>query len=80
MERQKLCWMVYGGHYFLRPDEIVYENAKSTDKTFAIEEGSVHGGTECTACEQALGLPAGYYGDTLNRTFDFMDTWISARF
>ena len=45
------------GHYFLRPDEIIYQTAMMPDKTFAIEEGSVHGGTECTACETLLGLP-----------------------
>ena len=45
------------GHYFLRPDEIVFQTARMPDKTFAIEEGSVHGGTECTACETQLGLP-----------------------
>jgi pimeloyl-ACP methyl ester carboxylesterase len=45
------------GHYFLRPDEIIYQTAKMPDKTFAIEEGSVHGGTECTQCETQQGLP-----------------------
>ena len=70
-----------GGHYFLRPDEIVFTSIpNTTDKTFAIEEGAVHGGTECTQCEQALGLPVGTYGDTLNRTYDFMAAWLSARF
>ena len=44
------------------------------DKTFAIEEGAIHGGTECTACEETArartaGAPGGdvafgYYGDT----------------
>jgi len=67
-----------GGHYFLRPDEIVYENANSTtDKTFAIEEGAVHGGGPCTQCAQALGLPQDYFGDTNKRTYDFMDQWLS---
>lgn len=67
-----------GGHYFLRPDEIVYENANSTtDKTFAIEEGAVHGGGPCTQCAQALGLPQDYFGDTNQRTYDFMDQWLS---
>ena len=65
------------GHYFIRPDEIVYDAAKSKDKTFAIEEGAVHGGTPCTQCAQALGLPADYFGDTIKRTYDFMDEWLS---
>jgi hypothetical protein len=68
------------GHYFVVPDEIIFNNVKSTDKTYAIEEGSVHGGGECTACEKALGLPIGYFGDTNGRTYDFMDQWLSKRF
>ena len=65
------------GHYFLRPDEIIYDAAKSKDKTFAIEEGAVHGGGPCTQCAQALGLPPDYFGDTTKRTYDFMDEWLS---
>jgi hypothetical protein len=34
-----------GGHYFLRPDEIVFNSIpNTTDKTFVSEEGAVHGG------------------------------------
>jgi hypothetical protein len=69
------------GHYFLRLDEMIYDNATATlDKTYAIEEGAVHGGTECTACETLLGLPAGFYGDTFGRTADFMAEWLAARY
>jgi hypothetical protein len=68
------------GHYFLRFDEMIYDNATTPDKTYAIEEGSVHGGTECTACETLLGLPNGYFGDTLGRTMDFMAEWLGATF
>ncbi len=75
------------GHYFLRPDEIVYQAARMADKTFAIEEGAVHGGTECSACEQLLGLQTpvgstsfGYFGDTFSRTMDFMAEWIRKRY
>jgi hypothetical protein len=76
-----------GGHYFLRPDEIVFNAAKMTDKTFAVTEGAVHGGTECTACETMLGLPApanassfGFYGDTFTRTMNFMAQWVRSRY
>lgn len=75
------------GHYFIRFDEMIYDNAKTSDKTYAIEEGAVHGGTECTACEAILGLPQpsgpgtfGYFGDTQTRTYDFMTEWLNARF
>ena len=75
------------GHYFLRLDEMIYDNARTKDKTYAIEEGSVHGGSECTACEALLGLPQpsgpgtfGYFGDTQTRTYDFMAEWLNARY
>ena len=64
-------------HYFIRPDEIVYDAAKSADKTYVITEGAVHGGTPCTQCAQALGLPQDYFGDTIKRIYDFMDEWLS---
>ncbi len=66
---------------------MIYDNARTKDKTYAIEEGSVHGGTECTACEALLGLPQpsgpgtfGYFGDTFTRTFDFLTEWLNARY
>ena len=64
-------------YYFIRPDEIVYDAAKSKDKTYVITEGAVHGGTPCTQCAQALGLPPDYFGDTIKRIYDFMDEWLS---
>lgn len=76
-----------GGHYFLRPGEIIFDAAKTNDKTFAITEGAVHGGTECSACETQAGLPTpastttfGYYGDTFTRTMDFMAEWMRRRY
>jgi len=75
------------GHYFLRFDEIIYDHATTKDKTYALEEGAVHGGSECTACEAILGLPQpsgpgsfGFFGDTQTRTYDFMTEWLDARF
>src|SRR5437762_12926358 len=43
------------GHYFVRPDEILYDNAISHDKTIAFEEGAVHGGTQCRSEERRVG-------------------------
>lgn len=84
---QPLLMIANGGHYFLRSDEIVFDTARMTDKTFAILEGATHGGTECTACEAQLGLPQpasatsfGYYGDTLSRSMDFIAEWINKRY
>nr|TFG53268.1 MAG: hypothetical protein E4H34_03905 [Hyphomicrobiales bacterium] len=75
-----LLQIANGGHYFIVTNEIVFNAAGSTDKTFAITEGSVHAGTPCRACAEAQGLPADYYGDTLGHAFDFIDAWIAARY
>jgi hypothetical protein len=68
------------GSAFIRMDEIVFDSLKSGDKTYVIEEGAAYRGDECKPCEQALGVPAGYFGDTQKRTYDFMAAWLRARF
>ena len=81
------------GHYFLRPDEIVYDNAYSTDKTLAFSEGAVHGGGPCAQCTRIiLNDPAlstatanAYWTDPAGngpaeRTWNFMAEWLSARY
>jgi hypothetical protein len=75
-----LLLVANSGHYFIVPNEIVFDSAASADKTFAVTEGAVHAGTPCRNCAEALGLPPDYYGDTLGRAFDFIDEWIAARF
>ena len=75
-----LLLIANSAHYFIVPNEIIFDNAASADKTYAITEGAVHAGTPCTACEQALGLPSGSFGDTLGRAFDFIDAWLAERF
>jgi hypothetical protein len=75
-----LLQIANSGHYFIVTNEIVFNAAGSADKTFAITEGAVHGGTPCRACAEAQGLPPDYYGDTLGHAFDFIDDWITARF
>ena len=68
------------GHYFAVPDEILFDAATMRDKTFAIEEGSVHGGGPCVPCARALGKPDDYFGDTFRRTLEFTVEWIKARY
>ncbi|MGE5304787.1 MAG: hypothetical protein ACM3TN_15865 [Alphaproteobacteria bacterium] len=75
------------GHYFLRPDEIIYDSAKSRDKTIAFEEGAVHGGTPCLSCAHAIdptittqAQANAYWGDTFGRTMDFYSEWLSAKY
>jgi hypothetical protein len=75
------------GHYFLRPDEILFDAAISHDKTIAFEEGAVHGGTPCLACANLIdptittqAQANAYWGDTFKRTMDFYSEWLAARY
>ena len=54
-------------HYFVVPDEILFDHATSKDKQLAYVEGASHGYTPCRP----------EYGDTMKRTFDYIDKWIS---
>jgi pimeloyl-ACP methyl ester carboxylesterase len=65
-----------GAHYFIRDNEIHFDLAKSKDKDFVVIEGAVHGFTPCTACEQS----PGQYSNTVKNMFDYVRTWINARF
>lgn len=78
--RKPVLILANSGSYFVRLDEIIFDNLKSADKTYAVAEGAAHDGAACKACEKALGLPAGYFGDTQARTYNFMAAWLSARF
>jgi hypothetical protein len=65
-----------GAHYFIRDNEIHYEVAASADKDFVVIEGATHGITPCVPCEQ---FP-GQYSNTVKNFFDYIATWINARF
>jgi hypothetical protein len=54
-------------HYLIVPDEIIFNNLASKDKTFAAVEGATHGFTPCRP----------EYGNTVKRLFDYVDGWIS---
>jgi len=74
-----LLIVAMGAHYFMRPDEIILEHALNTnDKTMVAVEGATHGFSPCTDCAIALGFPANAFGDTVQRLFDYIDTWLSA--
>jgi hypothetical protein len=53
-------------HYLVVPGEIIYDHLASKDKTYASVEGAVHGFTPCKP----------EYGDTQQRSFDFVDSWL----
>jgi hypothetical protein len=59
--------MVMSCHYLVVPGEIIFDHLRSKDKTYAAVEGAVHMFTPCRP----------EYGDTVKRTFDYVDSWLS---
>lgn len=59
--------LTMGCHYLVVPGELIYEHLAAADKTYATVEGAVHVFTPCGA----------QYGDTVKRTFDFVDAWLA---
>ena len=59
-----LVIVAHTGHYFIRPDEFIYDAATTEDKTIAFNEGAVHGGGPCAPCalqiDPTLTPSAGY--------------------
>ena len=62
-----LLIMAMSCHYFIVPDEIIFEHSASKDKQIVYVEGASHGFTPCRP----------EYGDTMKRVFDYVDTWLS---
>ena len=61
------------GHWEYLAAEIIFENAKSADKSIAFVEGATHVFSTCAACEKT----PGQFGDTLKTTYDYVDRWLS---
>ncbi len=59
--------LAMGCHYLMVPAELIYDRLASKDKTYAAVEGATHGFSPCKP----------EYGDTMKRTFDFADEWLS---
>ena len=57
-------------HYLVVPGEIIYEHLASKDKTYASVEGASHGFYPCRE----------EFGDTVARTFDYVDRWTRSKF
>lgn len=53
-------------HYLIVPGEIIFDKLASKDKTYAAVDGATH---VFKACKPE-------YGDTVKRTFDFVDAWL----
>jgi hypothetical protein len=81
-----LIIIAHTAHYFIRPDEIIYDAATTLDKTIAFNEGATHGGGPCAACALQIDptlTPAqadAYFGDTHGREADFYAEWLAARY
>ena len=54
-------------HYFVVPNEILFDHAASKDKELVYVEGATHSFTPCRP----------EFGDTVKRTFDYVDSWLS---
>lgn len=66
-----------GGHYFVRDNEIHFEQAASPDKDLVVIEGAVHGQTPCEECSKATGKS---YSNATRNLYDYVATWANARF
>lgn len=71
-----LLVMVMTGHYFIQSGELLMENSGSIDKEMVGIEGASHGITPCEGCARTKGQ----FGDTVKRTYDFIDGWLAKRF
>jgi len=54
-------------HYLVVPGEIIFDHLAAHDKSYAAVEGATHGFAPCKP----------EYGNTTQRTFDFVDQWLS---
>jgi hypothetical protein len=53
--------------------EVIYEHAKSADKSIAFVEGASHMYSTCKECEKV----PGEFGDTVKTLYDYIDLWLS---
>ena len=65
-----------GGHFFIRDNEVHYEAAASKHKGFIVIEGATHGITPRTQYETT----PGQYSNTVRNFFDYLASWMNARF
>ena len=60
--------MAMSCHYFLVPDEMIFDNSAAHDKQYVLVERASRGFTACRP----------EYGDTEKRLFNYIDSWLSA--
>ena len=66
-----------GAHYFIRDNEILFENGVMDDKDFIVIEGATHGGTGCTECTAVTGVD---YSNARKNIYDYVAAWANGRF
>jgi len=65
-----------GAHYFIRDNERQYDMARSKEKDLVVIEGATHGFTPCKPCE----TKPDQYSNSVRNLFDYMASWLNARF
>lgn len=70
--------MGMGGYLFIRDSEVEYESSASTDRDLVFVEGATHGFTPCANCLNSNG--AIDYSNSVKNLFDYVDTWVKARY
>jgi pimeloyl-ACP methyl ester carboxylesterase len=65
---------VMGAHYFINDGEYFLSQAKSADKDFITIEGATHGIGPCGNC------PGGPYNNVVPNFYNYVASWINARF
>ena len=71
-----LLIMVMTGHYFIQTGELLMATSGSADKQMVGIEGAAHGIVPCERCAKVKGQ----FGDTVKRTYDYLDGWLAKRF
>jgi hypothetical protein len=69
-------FVAMGAHYFVRDVEREYDLARTKDKDYIVIEGATHFFTPCKACEQR----PGQYANAPKNFFDYVASWIKARY
>ena len=68
--------MGMGGFHLVRDAEHFLEVSAAADKDMLIVEGATHGFTPCVPCEKT----PGQYANATKNMFDYIATWIRARY
>jgi hypothetical protein len=66
-----------GAHYFIRDNELLFENGAMEDKDFIVIDGATHGGTGCTECTAVTGVD---YSNARKNIYDYVANWTNGRF